>query len=214
MARQRRSYTSEFKVEAVKLVTEKGYSVAEAARSLGIGENLLRNWKQALEEGGDQAFPGKGNLPAIEEELRQLRAENKRLLMERDILKKALRVFEWVTFGLGSQGNPVFSKKSALSFRGKSCHAVPMAKFKQLHDLYRFPGFVPQARIRGVFGDPSAVVLTLRRRRKKRFAAAAGKRMGPTTTSGPGVPGISPVATSVSTSLTSCAGSSAHGAGA
>ena len=93
MARQRRSYTSEFKVEAVKLVTEKNYSVAEAARSLGIGENLLRNWKLALQEQGEQAFPGNGNLPAIEEELRQLRAENKRLQMERDILKKATAFF-------------------------------------------------------------------------------------------------------------------------
>ena len=93
MARQRRSYTSEFKVEAVKLVTEKGYSVTEAARSLGIGENLLRNWKLALEKAGEQAFPGKGNLPAIEEELRQLRAENRRLQMERDILKKATAFF-------------------------------------------------------------------------------------------------------------------------
>ena len=85
MARRRRSYTREFKVEAVKLVTEQGYSVAEAARSLGIGENLLRSWKQALEKQADQAFPGNGKFPAIEVELRQLRAENKRLLMERDI---------------------------------------------------------------------------------------------------------------------------------
>jgi transposase len=67
--------------------------VAEAARSLGIGENLLRNWKQALEKAGDDACPGNGKLPAIEEELRQLRAENKRLLMERDILKKATAFF-------------------------------------------------------------------------------------------------------------------------
>ena len=93
MARQRRSYTREFKVEAVKLVTEQGYSVAEAARSLGIGETLLRSWKQALETGGDQAFPGHGHLTATEEELRQLRAENKRLQMERDILKKATAFF-------------------------------------------------------------------------------------------------------------------------
>src|SRR5947209_20176743 len=93
MARRRRSYTREFKVEAVNLVTEKGYSVAEAARSLGIGENLLRNWKQALEQQGDQAFPGNGKLTAIEEELRQLRAENKRLQMERDVLKKATAFF-------------------------------------------------------------------------------------------------------------------------
>ena len=93
MARQRRSYTSEFKIEAVKLVTEKGYSVAEAARSLDIGETLLRSWKQVLEKAGERAFPGHGNLPAIEEELRQLRAENKLLRMERDILKKATAFF-------------------------------------------------------------------------------------------------------------------------
>ena len=93
MARQRRTYTREFKVEAVKLLTEKNYSVAEAARSLDIGETLLRSWKQAFEHAGDQAFPGHGILPAIEAELRQLRADNKRLQMERDILKKATAFF-------------------------------------------------------------------------------------------------------------------------
>jgi transposase len=93
MARRRRKYTREFKIEAVKLITEKGYSVAEAARSLDIGETLLRSWKLAFENGGDQAFPGHGNPPAFEEELRQLRSQNKRLLMERDILKKATAFF-------------------------------------------------------------------------------------------------------------------------
>ena len=88
-----------------------------------------------------------------------------------------------------------------------------MAKFKHLHDLYQFPGFVPDPSIQGIFGDPLAVVITLCRRRKKRFAAAAGKSIGPTTTRGPDVPGISPVATSGSTSLTCCAGSSVHGVG-
>ena len=93
MARKRRVYTPEFKAEAVKLVTEQGYSVAEAARSLGVHETLLRSWKQALQAQGDQAFPGQGNPPAVEEELRRLRAENKRLLTERDILKKAAAFF-------------------------------------------------------------------------------------------------------------------------
>ena len=93
MARTRRTYTPEFKAEAVRLVTEQGYSVAEAARSLGIGDTLLRSWKQAREAQGDQAFPGHGQLPPFEEELRRLRAENKRLLAERDILKKAAAFF-------------------------------------------------------------------------------------------------------------------------
>ena len=93
MPRQRRSYTSEFKAEAVKLVTEKGYSVAEACRSLDVCETILRSWMAALQEKGPDAFPGNGRLPAHEEELRRLRAENKRLLMERDILKKATAFF-------------------------------------------------------------------------------------------------------------------------
>jgi transposase len=93
MARTRRSYGDEFKIEAVKLVTEKGYSVAEAARSLGIGQTLLRCWKKTLEEKGKQAFPGHGNLPTAENELHRLRAENKRLQMECDILKKATAFF-------------------------------------------------------------------------------------------------------------------------
>jgi transposase len=93
MARKRRLYTPEFKAEAVKLVTEKGYSVAEAARSLGIHETLLRSWKQAVDKQGEQAFPGHGKLPPFEEEMRRLRAENQRLRAERDILKKATALF-------------------------------------------------------------------------------------------------------------------------
>ena len=93
MACKRRSFTREFKVEAVKLVTEKGYSMTEAARSLGIAASLLHSWKKALEKQGTQAFPGHGNLPATEQELQRLRAENKRLQTECDILKKATAFF-------------------------------------------------------------------------------------------------------------------------
>jgi transposase len=93
MATKRRTYTPEFKAEAVKLVTEQGYSIAEAARSLGIHQTLLRSWKQALEVQSDQPFPGHGKLPPFEEELRRLRTENQRLRVERDILKKATALF-------------------------------------------------------------------------------------------------------------------------
>jgi len=93
MARKRRVYTPEFKAEAVKLVTDKGYSLAEAARSLGIHETLPRSWKLAIEKQGDQAFPGHGKLPPFEEEMRRLHAENQRLRAERDILKKATALF-------------------------------------------------------------------------------------------------------------------------
>jgi transposase len=93
MARQRRTSTPEFKAAAVRLITEHGSSVAEAARRLGLRDNLLRNGKQALEAKREHAFPGHGKLSPIGEENRRLRAENKRLLAERDILKKAAAFF-------------------------------------------------------------------------------------------------------------------------
>ncbi len=93
MAKTRRTFTQEFKAEAVKLVTERGRSVAEVARDLDLSESLLRGWKRALDQDGDVAFPGKGKPPALEEELRRLRAEVKRLTMERDVLKKATAFF-------------------------------------------------------------------------------------------------------------------------
>jgi transposase len=93
MAKTRRTFTPEYKAEAVKLVTEQGRSFVGAARDLDIGESTLRSWRQAIVADGERAFPGKGNAPAHEEELRRLRAENKRLLMERDILKKATAFF-------------------------------------------------------------------------------------------------------------------------
>ena len=53
---------------------------------LDLSEGLLRGWKQALAAEGDRAFPGHGDVPALEEELRRLRAEDERIQMERDIL--------------------------------------------------------------------------------------------------------------------------------
>jgi transposase len=93
MAKQRRTYTREFKVGAVRRIAAEGKSLAEVARELGLGESLLRSWKTALAAEGEQAFPGKGHLPAVEEELRRLRAENQRLRVEREVLKKATAFF-------------------------------------------------------------------------------------------------------------------------
>ena len=93
MAKTRRAFTPEFKAEAVKLVTEQGEGLAEVARDLDLGESMLRARKRALAKAGDRAFPGKGNPPALEEERRRLRAENKRLTMGRDILKRATAFF-------------------------------------------------------------------------------------------------------------------------
>ena len=89
----RRTFTQEFKVGAVGMVTQGGSSLSEVAQRLGIGANLLRKWKQSIEADGEQAFPGSGHQTALEEENRRLRAENERLRMEREILKKATVFF-------------------------------------------------------------------------------------------------------------------------
>jgi transposase len=93
MAEKRKIYTAEFKREAVRLVTEHHYGVAETARNLGINTNMLRRWKRELADCDNGAFPGKGRLSPEQEELHRLRAENKRLRMEREILKKAAAFF-------------------------------------------------------------------------------------------------------------------------
>ena len=93
MTQKRKHYSKQFKTDAVKLVTEQDFNVSEAARNLGIHHSSLRRWKRELESDGNQAFPGKGNLNAEKQELDRLRTENKRLRMERDILKKATAFF-------------------------------------------------------------------------------------------------------------------------
>ena len=93
MARPRKTYTAEFKVRAVRMVTDQKLSVAEAARRLGVGENLLRLWKTAFLDRGPDAFPGHGCLSPADEELHRLRAEVARLKAERDLLTKAAAYF-------------------------------------------------------------------------------------------------------------------------
>ena len=93
MARTRTTYTAEFKLAAVKMIADQKLSVAEVARRLDVGENLLRGWHKAFLTQGDDAFPGHGNLLPAEDELRRLRAEVTRLKAERDLLKKAAAYF-------------------------------------------------------------------------------------------------------------------------
>ena len=93
MPRSRSTYTAEFKLRAVTMVTDQKLSVAEAARRLDVGENLLRGWKKAFDERGDAAFPGHGHPSPADDELRRLRAENVRPRAERDLLKKAAAYF-------------------------------------------------------------------------------------------------------------------------
>ena len=93
MGEERRTYTREFKVEAVRLVTEGGHKPSEVARDLGIHESLLGRWRKEIEQGSAGAFAGKGKLRAEQEELRRLQRELARVTEEREILKKALAIF-------------------------------------------------------------------------------------------------------------------------
>ena len=83
-------HSREFKISAVKLVSEQGYTITEAAKSLGIEPNTLRDWMKKF-------APAPENMPntdsAMRAELRRLREENRRLTMEREILKKATAFF-------------------------------------------------------------------------------------------------------------------------
>ena len=89
MPRPRSTYTAEFKLAAVKMITDQKLSVAETSRRLGVCETLLRAWRAAVLERGPDAFPGHGNPSPADDELRHLRAENARLRAERDLLKNA-----------------------------------------------------------------------------------------------------------------------------
>lgn len=89
----RKKYSQEFKHDAVKLVNEQGYRLSEASRNLDVNISVLGRWIRELEKDKVAAFPGNGRMSPDQEEIKRLREENKRLLMEREILKKAAAFF-------------------------------------------------------------------------------------------------------------------------
>ena len=90
----RRSFTREFKIETVKLATGSDSSANQVASDMGIHPNTLYRWIKQFSDKPEAAFPGKGHMATSEAEtIRQLKRENERLKMERDILKKAMAIF-------------------------------------------------------------------------------------------------------------------------
>jgi transposase len=89
----RRRFGREFKLEAVKLVRERGVTVAQAARDLDLHENLLRKWVKDFATDPQHAFPGQGQMKPEQLEIERLRREVQKLKAERDILKKAAAYF-------------------------------------------------------------------------------------------------------------------------
>jgi len=90
---QRRRFGREFKLEAVKLVRERGVPVVQAARDLDVHENVLRKWVKEFAADPQQAFPGQGQMKPEQLEIERLRREVQKLKAERDILKKAAAYF-------------------------------------------------------------------------------------------------------------------------
>jgi len=89
----RRRFTREFKLEAVRLVRERGLTLSQAAQDLDIHESVLRRWVKDYQDDPAQAFPGHGQQKPEQAEIAALKREIKKLKAERDILKKAAAYF-------------------------------------------------------------------------------------------------------------------------
>jgi len=90
---KRKKYPKEFKLDAVSLVLEQGYSRADAAKSLSINANMLGRWIKEAESEDGQSFRGNGKLTEEQEQIRALQKRVKHLEMEKEILKKATVFF-------------------------------------------------------------------------------------------------------------------------
>lgn len=90
---ERRTYSREFKIEAVQLSNDSDISVTQVAHNLGIRPELLYRWRSEQRADGGEAFPGKGKSKSEDGEVASLRRKLAQVRMERDILKKALSVF-------------------------------------------------------------------------------------------------------------------------
>ena len=89
---ERRTYTKEFKLEAVRLIRT-GIPKSRVARDLGVHLNVLKAWLKQFDQDPDNPFPGKGKMRPEEAELFRLKRELMKVTAERDILKKALAYF-------------------------------------------------------------------------------------------------------------------------
>ena len=90
---KRKTYSAEFKMEALRLLETSQRSASELERELGIGDGCLLQWKRKLLKDGVHAFPGQGHMTPEQERIRQLERELAITRQERDILKKAIAIF-------------------------------------------------------------------------------------------------------------------------
>ncbi len=90
---KRQRFTQEFKIDAVKLVIEQGYSANEVSRRLGVNQTSVSRWVREYRQDNEPPLKGGATRNDLEAEVKRLRKENKRLQMEREILKKAAAFF-------------------------------------------------------------------------------------------------------------------------
>src|SRR5207248_5813105 len=84
---ERRKFTQEFKLEAVRLIKDRGVSYVQASQDLGVHPTQLRNWVKAFADDPHDAFPGQGQMKPEQLEIARLKREVAKLKAERDILK-------------------------------------------------------------------------------------------------------------------------------
>lgn len=92
MSKHRKTYSREFKLEAIRLAESSGRPITQLERELGLSQGTIAHWRREVRQNGAEAFPGQGHLLPSDERLRQLERENALLRQERDILKKAIGV--------------------------------------------------------------------------------------------------------------------------
>jgi transposase-like protein len=108
---ERRKFTREFKLEAVRLITERGVKVAQASQDLEVHSTQLRQWGKELAGDPQHSFPGHGQMKPEQAEIARLKREVTKLKAERDILKKAFAgsTIHWI---VDQTGSPYFAKES------------------------------------------------------------------------------------------------------
>jgi transposase len=128
---QRRKFGREFKIEAVRLIRDRGVSVAQAARDLDVHENVLRKWVRDHAADPAQAFPGHGQIKPEHLEIERLKREVAKLRAERDILKKAAAYFARDVTEVCGYCEGSFDLTGGLALQCAGCVAVRLSCLAQ-----------------------------------------------------------------------------------
>jgi transposase len=127
MAKEQRTFTKEFKLEAVRLVQTSGKSITQVARDLGIADSTLHHWCKLEASQGEQAFVGSRHQTAQEEELRRLKRELEVVRQERDILKCAVSAGRWPLIEMRSWLSKRYTWRFCADIQQRVCCTILIA---------------------------------------------------------------------------------------